>query len=358
MSVINFDFHTYGLGLDHQNHLFVSGHQESKLTRINVLTGTREWTVNAGYQSRGVAVTDDEDVWVASSSEGNVWRFSNDGVFKGKIAVGTMPTGVSVDSAGKVWVVNDGDEYIKRIDPAIGAYGAVDLSKRIIGGLHYGYSDMTGIIARSTTGRFGTWTVTHDAVVRLTQWGVVSWNGYEPTGNNIGVRVRSSDDGVIWANWETVTSGVALSATPPGRFLQVEVSLRTLPGAANPLLYELNVQPLPQRTADLAVTQTVSPGVVTNEHLVTWTLLSTNQGPQDARGVYVTDLLPAGVTVVAITNASGTVAQSSGRAPLDPRQSQRRIELDDDRHPHGHQCGHVDQQCGAVALRGRQRPGQ
>ena len=314
MSVINLDFHTYGLGLDHYNHLFVSGHQESKLARINVLTGVRDWTITAGYLSRGVAVTDDEDVWVASSSEGNVWRFSNDGVFKGKIAVGATPTGVSMDSAGKVWVVNDGDEYIKRIDPAIGACGAVDLSKRIIGGLHYGYSDMTGIIARSTTGRFGTWTLTHDAVVRLTQWGVLSWNGYEPTGDNIGVRVRSSDDGVIWAGWETATNGAPLTATPPGRFLQVELSLRAHPGAAAPLLYDLTVQPLPlpQRTADLAISQAVSPNPATNEHLVAWTLSATNRGPQDARGVYVTDILPAGVTVVSLTNSSGTAAQSLG----------------------------------------------
>jgi uncharacterized repeat protein (TIGR01451 family) len=309
MSVINFEFHTYGLSLDHNNHLFVSGHQESKLSRINVLTATREWTSTAGYLSRGVAVTDDEDVWVASSSEGNVWRFSNDGVFKGKISVGTTPTGVSVDSAGKVWVVNDGDEYIKRIDPAIGAYGAIDLSKRIIGGLHYGYSDMTGIIARSTTGRFGTWTVIHDAIVHFTQWGMISWNGYQPSGNNIGVRVRSSDDGSVWANWETATNGVPLSTTPPGRFLQVEVSLRTLPGALAPALYDLTVQPLSQRTADLAITQSVFPGTATNEHSITWTLSATNRGPQDARGVYVTDTLPAGITVTSVTNSSSSVAQ-------------------------------------------------
>jgi uncharacterized repeat protein (TIGR01451 family) len=310
--VTNTSFHPYGLGLDHNNHLFVSGYQESKLSRLNVLTTNIEWTVNAGYQSRGVAATDDGDVWVACSSEGNVWRFSNDGVFKGKITVGATPTGVSVDSAGKVWVVNDGDEYIKRIDPAIGAFGAIDLSKRIIGGLHYGYSDMTGIIVRSTTGHFGTWTVIHDAIVHFTQWGVISWNGYQPSGNNIGVRVRSSDDGVIWANWETATNGVPLGATPPGRFLQVEVSLRSLPSDPAPVLFDLTVQPLPQRSADLAITQVVVPSPATNEHFITWTISATNQGPQDARGVYVTDTLPAGVTVVSITNSSGSLAQLYG----------------------------------------------
>ncbi len=305
-------FHTYGLGLDRSNHLFVSGHQESKLARINALSTNIEWIVSAGYQSRGVAVTDDGDVWVASSSEGNVWRFSNNGVFKGKISVGATPTGVSVDSAGKVWVVNDGDQYIKRIDPAIGAIGAIDLSKRIIDGVHYGYSDMTGIIARSTTGRFGNWTVTHDAVVHYTQWGLVSWNGLEPAGNNIVVRVRSSENLAAWSAWESVTNGVPLSTTPPGRYLQVEVSLRARAGAALPVLYDLTVQPLSQRMADVAITQTVLPLVATNEHMVSWTLSATNNGPQDARGVYITDYLPANISLVSATSSHGTISLVAG----------------------------------------------
>ena len=60
---------------------------------------------------------------------GTVARWSNDGVLKTQIAVGSSPTGVSIDADGKVWVVNNGDEFIKRIDPATGkVLGYVDLA--------------------------------------------------------------------------------------------------------------------------------------------------------------------------------------------------------------------------------------
>ena len=307
--VINIEFHTYGLGLDRSNHLFVSGHQEAKLTRINTLTGVREWTVNAGYLSRGVAVTDDGDVWVVSSSEGNVWRFSNDGVFKSKIAVGNTPTGVSVDSEGKVWVVNNGDEYIHRIDPAT---ETVITTKRIIGGVHYGYSDMTGVISRRTTARFGTWTIVQDSRVEQTAWGRVTWTSFEPNNNNITVRARSSRNQASWSNWEIVTNGVLLSATPPGQYLQVEVAMRSLVGQDLPALYDLLVEPLAQRTADLAVTQTAMTGPVTNTYQVTWAITVTNLGPEDARGVILTNELTPFMRFLSATSSQGGWVQSPG----------------------------------------------
>ena len=305
-SVINIEFHTYGIGLDRNNHVFVSGHQEGKLTRINTLTATRDWTVDAGYRSRGVAVTADGDVWVVCSGEGNVWRYSNNGVFKNKIPVGSEPTGACIDSEGKVWVVNNGDEYIHRIDPA---NDTIITTKRIIGGHHYGYTDMTGNLSRNTTIRYGTWSVIHDSRVELTPWGRVSWHGYEPNNNSVHVRVRSSADQLFWSDWETATNGGPLGATPPGEFLQVEVALRALAGQDLPILYDLTVEPMPQGTADLAITQTAIPNPATNEHQVAYTLLVTNYGPNDARGVFVTNVLPANVSPVSVTCSQGTVVQ-------------------------------------------------
>jgi len=306
---INFEFHTYGIGIDRSNHLFVSGYQESKLARLNVLTGARDWTVNAGYQSRGVAVTDDGDVWVVCSSEGNVWRFSNDGAFKTKVAVGNTPTGVSVDSEGKVWVVNWGDEYIRRIDPAT---DAIITTKRIVGGKHYGYSDMTGSISRNTTARYGTWTITHDSRLEFTPWGLLTWHGDEPANNSITVRARSSNNQMDWSNWETASNGVPLTATPPGQFLQVEVALRALIGGDLPVLYDLFVEPVAQRTADVAVTQTLAPGPSPSEFQVLGVVTVTNLGPQDARGVVLTNQLPAPVRLVSATASQGTWSQNAG----------------------------------------------
>ena len=63
--------HSYGMALDNAGHLFVSGWQNTKLSRIDIVTGVKEWTLNGVYQSRGVAVTADGDVWTANSGAGH-----------------------------------------------------------------------------------------------------------------------------------------------------------------------------------------------------------------------------------------------------------------------------------------------
>lgn len=300
----------YGVNLDRNGHLFINGWQSSKLSRLDTATSALEWTVAAPYEGRGVATTDDGDVWSANSGPGQVNRFSNDGVLKATITVGNQPTGVSVDAAGKVWVVNFGDEYIKRIDPAL---NAVDLSKRIVGGLHYGYSDMTGIIARNVTSRFGTWSAIHDAQLELAPWGTVLWTAFEPngTGSNITVRVRSSSNRINWSGWETAVNNQALTNTPPGRWLQVEATLRASITGDAPVLYDLTVRPATQRNADVSITQTLATSPLLQDRLYTNVISITNRGPQDARGVFMTNSFPPGAYVLSATPTTGTVTESN-----------------------------------------------
>lgn len=241
-SLIPLGHHVYGLGVDSNDHLFVSGWQDSKLSRINMRTGSVEWTKTGVYQSRGVACTSDGDVWVADSSPGTVTRWSNDGIIKATINVGNTPTGVAVDAAGKVWVVNYGDEYIHRIDPNT---NIIDLSKRIPGGLHYGYSDMTGIIAGSTTASIGSWSVVHNTKQNSVKWGMISWTSNEPRHTRVDVKVRSSDDRHTWSNWEQTCSYRALRNTPEGRYLEVKAMLQSFDEAVTPVLYDLTVNPSP-----------------------------------------------------------------------------------------------------------------
>ena len=226
---------TYGIGLDTSNHVFVSG---GALRQINVLTGVTGWSNSSGAGS-GVATTADGDVWVAGVGLGVV-RISGAGVLKKQYAVGATPKGVSVDSQGKVWVVNYGDEYIHRIDPAT---DTVDLSKRIIGGYHYGYSDMTGIVARGATTRLGLWTATYTTGTRNSPWNRLAWNATEPPGSSIRVLVRSSNDRLAWSAWESATNDVALSRTPPGKYLQLEANFQVFSGTSWPVLYELTINP-------------------------------------------------------------------------------------------------------------------
>jgi len=250
-SKIPFAHTPYGLGIDRNGHVFISGGINSKLSRLNVATGALDWTREGRLWSRGVVVTNDGDVWVADSVPSTVTRWSNDGVEKATIPAGNCPTGVSVDAAGKVWVVDYDDQYIRRIDPAT---NTIDLAKRIIGGHHYGYSDMTGFVARTVTTAIGTWTVIHDSGLADTPWGTLSWNEGMPDDPLISVRVRSSEDKQAWASWEQVSRAAALQATPNGRFLQVEARLERSSAGASPILCDLTVTPAPvARQPDMLV---------------------------------------------------------------------------------------------------------
>jgi hypothetical protein len=150
-----------------------------------------------------------------------------------------------VDADGKVWVVNNGDEYVKRIDPTT---NTVTLAKALpIGTNHYGYSDMTGMVARNATTRFGTWTVTHDAKVAGTNWDKIGWTSLEPDGQGLSINVRTSDDGVNWSTWNPVLSGSSLVNLPGGRYLQISARFQvvaTVDGDKSPVLYDLYVTPI------------------------------------------------------------------------------------------------------------------
>lgn len=231
---------TYGLGLSTGGKLYVSGWQDSRLSRIDLATQTLDWTVEGRYQSRGVAQTDDGDVWTADSGPGTVTRWSADGVIKTVIPVGNTPTGVAVDQAGKVWVVDYGDENIHRINPMT---DAIDLTKRIVGARHYGYSDMTGRIVRNATTRLGIWTLIHNSGFRNTPWGRLTWSAQEPDGTAVKIRVRSSNDQVTWSSWEVAFNNLPLRATSPGRYLEIEVQLQSFVADVTPVLDELTVIP-------------------------------------------------------------------------------------------------------------------
>ncbi|MCL4180296.1 MAG: hypothetical protein KJ072_21450 [Verrucomicrobia bacterium] len=236
--VLPVGYFCYGLGLDRTGHLYISGWQQSLLSRFDIVNGTNVWTRPSVYESRGVAITSDGDVWTANSGPGTVTRLNPDGTILTQIPVGTTPTGVAVDAEGKVWVLNYGDEFIKRINPA---NDSLDLSKRLVGGNHYGYSDMTGIIVRQTTTRLGSWLIQHDTHTLNTPWGTVAWDANVPSGCSLKVRARSSNNLTDWSLWEAARNGGRLTATPPARYLQTEVILQSLVPRTSPVLHELRL---------------------------------------------------------------------------------------------------------------------
>ncbi|MGF7117394.1 hypothetical protein [Methanobacterium oryzae] len=291
---INLSHTAYGLALDRNNHLFVSGLNYCRITRINILTGVIEWIKSAAY-AQGLTVTDDGDIWSANNIQNTVTRYSNEGVIKATIIVGNTPSGVSVDNQGKIWVVDNGDEYIHRINPDIinskDVQNGVELSKRIVGATHYGYSDMTGVISNTITSNRGIWIVIHDSEVNNALWGVISWNSLEPEGTKITVKARSSNDKINWSLWEDATNGALLNSTPRGRFLEIETTFERFKGSTSPVLYDLSVRSL---SADITLINTLDNPTPKMGDTVIFITTVTNNGPDPATNLKIYPIIPAG----------------------------------------------------------------
>ncbi len=242
---------SYGLGIDTGGFIWNSMFGNNSIVKISpagvIQAGFPKATFGAS-SDRGVAVTPaDDNVWVANSGGSDVSRLDNAGNFLTTIAVGTTPTGVAVDAAGKVWVTNLSSHDVSRIDPGTNLVNlTVDLNAVKYMNLDagpYNYSDMTGstLIAPPTA---GTWEFVHDSGMFDAPWRNVSWNSLEPPpGSSITVTVASSNNaGGPFSAPETVTNGVDLTSTPPGQYLKVIVSFARADGFdPTPVLYDLTL---------------------------------------------------------------------------------------------------------------------
>lgn len=242
---VNLGRTSYGMGIDNNGKLWVSNWTANTVQRINPITNAIEGTFATGRSSlRGVAVTPDNDIWIAASGSGGVVRLGNDGSVKGFIATGNTPTGVAVDANGKVWVTNFGSSTVSRIDPASGTFGAVDLTVDLgSGATPYNYSDMTGTVLIGQTTPSGTWRRVMDGGVGVT-WDNIFWNeepeGAIPDLTGLLIEARVSDDLLDWSMYVAYDSGDLLNLM--GRYLEVRATL-SRPGGTDltPVLSDLRV---------------------------------------------------------------------------------------------------------------------
>lgn len=230
---------SYGMGIDNNGMIWVATWTNNTLDKIDAAGNVvASYNISAaGNSLRGVAVTGDNDIWVASSGTNEVIRVSNTGVVLAQIAVGATPTGVAVDSNGKVWVTNYSSNDVMRINPAT---NTVDLTVQLGAGANpYNYSDMTGTVLKGTTDPSGTWRRVMDGGIGAI-WGDIFWNE-ESEGIDTGllVEVRASDDMLNWSAFASHNSGDALGLT--GRYLDVRTTLTRQTGGVNPVLSDLRV---------------------------------------------------------------------------------------------------------------------
>jgi uncharacterized repeat protein (TIGR01451 family) len=205
---------------------------------------------------------------------------------------------LSIDGEGKIWTVDQGDEYIHHINPEI---KGVDLSKRIVSGTHVGYSTMTSDLSTINFNQKGTWTVIQDSGNDSTLWGTVFWTSSEPAGTSVRVVVRSSSDEQDWSTWEDAANGTPLHLTPAGRYLQVKATLTSTIRNVSPVLYDLTVTPLPENPvqpvnqSDLVLSINSDNYAPSTSDTIKIILNVGNNGPENATNVTVNYKLPFGL---------------------------------------------------------------
>lgn len=228
---------SYGLGIDSTGKVWNALWAQNAVRVYNPDGTIVGQYSSGGWNSRGVVVTSDDDVWIANSASNTVTRLTNAGVVVATIPVGAQPTGVAVDGAGKVWVTNYDSHDVMRIDPAT---NTVDLTVPLgAGAAPYNYSDMTGstLIAPPNS---GTWTIEHDSTIADATWGLVTWTADTPSDSSIRVFAASSTDGVTFGVEEEVTNGTDLGVAN-GQYLKVRVTFTRASTGETPVLYDLTI---------------------------------------------------------------------------------------------------------------------
>jgi streptogramin lyase len=225
----------YGIAVDNAGNVWLGNFTCNTLVRFRRDTETfSTYTAPGLERTRGVAVDGDGDVWLASYGTNRVAQFDPDAdAFVGTYPVCTGPIGVGIANDGHIWVPCYGSDNVHRLAPDGTFAGAVTVGRE-----PYSYSDLTGFQLRNFTARRGTWTVTFDCGATDCTFSEGLWSGAVPAETDIQLRARSSVDGAVWSPWAGpfVDSPANLSGLPPGRYVEVELVLRTSSRDVTPVL--------------------------------------------------------------------------------------------------------------------------
>jgi len=244
-----YEHNSYGLAIDNQGNVWNSSYGEGVIRKF-APDGSLIGTYNQGnYWAQGCVADSNGDIWVAHSLNGSsVGHLKNDGTYVGTVPVGSGPTGVAVDSKGKIWVTNYSSGTVSRIDPTKGSIGndgvtrvgEVDFTSQYLGGNLYNYSDMTGSTLIGAP-NLGSWSTVYDSGEADTEWGTIDWNGLVNGDGSLNVVVESSNDGINFGSQEVAVSGSQLNVSN-GRYLKVTVNFKRSSDGSSPILYDLTLK--------------------------------------------------------------------------------------------------------------------
>ncbi|MDQ3032987.1 MAG: MopE-related protein [Myxococcota bacterium] len=261
---------SYGIAIDSEDRVWIAGFLCPVVFRFDQDSGTwREFDLPDSGVTRGIAADAEGRIFVASSHE---WiRFFPGGAIEasepisrvtifdaddgGRLRIFGTPerplpgrgtTGVGLDSAGYVWLINQDSSTATRVDPATG------MAREFATGIApYTYSDFTGYALRTFTAPNGYLrTIVAGCGVGATEWEQVTWSASVPAGTRVELRVRTADAVVDLASATWVGPFTArpteLMAMPgpvgSGRHLELELQLFSDGGARSPAIDDLTIQ--------------------------------------------------------------------------------------------------------------------
>jgi choice-of-anchor C domain-containing protein len=311
---------SYGLAVDSQGNIWTSSNQDDKISKYSS-AGILLGRFYQGHSiAQGVAVDKNDHVWVAhalspAGGASSVGHLKNDGTYIGSVNVGDGPTGVAVDSKGKIWATLHNGRKVVRINPNAGLVGAdgvtrvgtVDFTSVDLGGNLYNYSDMTGSTL-SGAPLSGTWSVVFDSKLADAEWGRINWNAQICGDGTLTVTAASSNNGTTFSTAQNVSRGDDLTVAN-GRYLKITVLFKRATTGESPVLYDLSVgtdgylPPVPINTAP-----TVDAGV---DQLIALA------NPAKLKGSVCDDALPLGKTIATTwskVSGPGTVTFTAANA--------------------------------------------
>jgi RHS repeat-associated protein len=239
---------SYGLCIDSQGNVYNTSYGNGTINKF-APNGTHLGSFNQGSPwAQGCVVDRKDHIWVAHSLNANtVGHLKSDGTYVGTVTVGSGPTGVAVDGAGKIWATNYFSGTVSRISPALGPVGgdgvtrvgAVDFTTPFLGGNPYNYSDMTGSTLTGAPNN-GTWSVVFDSQTAGAEWGRVGWTAQVCGDGLLTMSVATSENNANYSQPVAVSNGDD-PAVPNGRYARITVRFERASSGESPVLYDLSI---------------------------------------------------------------------------------------------------------------------
>lgn len=245
---------TYGITVDTEGRVWVGGYPCEGAFRFDPRNGSWMYVDTPGHgRSRGIVATQDGLIYLAHSwltddrtpvGVLSVFRAEDGGGLR-RIDLGGLGTiGVDVDAFGNIWAVNQGTNNASWVNPQTG-----EVREFPVGRGPYTYSDFTGhaLTLQFPQGYY------RDVIESCNnaEWLGISWDGYNPQGSVIEIRVRVGNSEVELSNaqwygpWNSTPINLLNTPqggpVPQGKFLEIEITMRSEDGVNLPALEDIRV---------------------------------------------------------------------------------------------------------------------